>query len=469
MARRLFVTACLVVAFATLAPAASAGVPYAKLSIGPPAAGPPTSSNGVSGMNFGASESVTVTFGSTTVATATTDANGGFEVGFQVPADATPGTHEVTATGTTSGRQAFVPFEVRTDWTEPGFTAANTGYNRFENVLNVPTAANLGVRWAARVGAGYTSPAVVNHVLYFTTLHGVLKAADASTGSVRWAADVSATTSPAVSNGIVVVASSDGVLYGVQARTGDLQWSFTNGSALSTPNIVAGNVYVGDAAGTITVINVKTGAVQWSLATPATGIDAVTLSRGGLYFTAGATVYAVDLPTRTVMWSFPTPAGLSAPVVDRGIVYFGTSEEAPTTTAYAVRASSGHLLWSNVIPKPQFWGAEVRNVAVANGMLFVASWNGTLYAFDVATGATRWTQDLGPMIAQPVVANGVVYESNSTGSLSTSEGTLFAVNESTGSVVWSHTTQGFCESSVAVSDGVVYLASQDRYLYAFGT
>jgi outer membrane protein assembly factor BamB len=126
-------------------------------------------------------------------------------------------------------------------------------------------------------------------------------------------------------------------------------------------------------------------------------------------------------------------------------------------------------LWSNVIPKPQFWGAEVRNVAVANGMLFVASWNGTLYAFDVATGATRWTQDLGPMIAQPVVANGVVYESNSTGSLSTSEGTLFAVNESTGSVVWSHTTQGFCESSVAVSDGVVYLASQDRYLYAFGT
>jgi outer membrane protein assembly factor BamB len=45
---------------------------------------------------------------------------------------------------------------------------------------------------------------------------------------------------------------------------------------------------------------------------------------------------------------------------------------------------------------------------------------------------------------------------------------LYALNASTGDVLWSYTTGGWVDSSPVVVNGVVYVGSFDGNVYAFG-
>ena len=64
-------------------------------------------------------------------------------------------------------------------------------------------------------------------------------------------------------------------------------------------------------------------------------------------------------------------------------------------------------------------------------------------------------------MSSPAVANGVVY-------VGSDDDNLYALNASTGALLWEYTTGGFFfNSSPAVANGVVYVGSYDGNLYAF--
>jgi outer membrane protein assembly factor BamB len=48
------------------------------------------------------------------------------------------------------------------------------------------------------------------------------------------------------------------------------------------------------------------------------------------------------------------------------------------------------------------------------------------------------------------------------------DGNLYALNATTGTMLWSFTTQALVTSSPAVANGVVYVGSDDNNLYAIG-
>ena len=54
--------------------------------------------------------------------------------------------------------------------------------------------------------------------------------------------------------------------------------------------------------------------------------------------------------------------------------------------------------------------------------------------------------------SSPAVANGVVY-------VGSNDGNVYALNASTGAMLWSYTTGGGVYSSPAVANGVVYVGS----------
>jgi outer membrane protein assembly factor BamB len=58
------------------------------------------------------------------------------------------------------------------------------------------------------------------------------------------------------------------------------------------------------------------------------------------------------------------------------------------------------------------------------------------------------------------VANGVVY-------VGSDDHNVYALNASTGALLWQYTTGGAVESSPAVANGVVYTGSDDGSVYAF--
>jgi hypothetical protein len=60
------------------------------------------------------------------------------------------------------------------------------------------------------------------------------------------------------------------------------------------------------------------------------------------------------------------------------------------------------------------------------------------------------------------VADGVVY-------VGSNEGTLYALNAFTGAQIWNYNTGGMIGSAPAVASGVVYMGSWDGNVYAIGT
>ena len=99
--------------------------------------------------------------------------------------------------------------------------------------------------------------------------------------------------------------------------------------------------------------------------------------------------------------------------------------------------------------------ASSSSPAISNGLVFIGSsvkeTIGTVYALNSTTGSTVWSfkADFG-VFTSPSVTNGIVYVS--------SEDTLYALNASTGNQIWS--TQR-ADTSPVVVDGIVYVDGGD--------
>jgi len=148
------------------------------------------------------------------------------------------------------------------------------------------------------------------------------------------------------------------------------------------------------------------------------------------------------------VWSWPFDGDefvWSSPAVADGVVFVGSYDG----ILYALNASTGAKIWQRRTGGP-IWSSP----AVAGGVVFVGSDDGNLYALNAATGAKLWSFATGgPLDSSPAVAEGVVY-------VGASKGTVYALNAATGAELWSHPTGGgFVFSSPAVANGIVYVGA----------
>jgi outer membrane protein assembly factor BamB len=133
-------------------------------------------------------------------------------------------------------------------------------------------------------------------------------------------------------------------------------------------------------------------------------------------------------------------------------------------------------------------GTTYRAPSVANGTVYVGSWDATLYAFNAAgstncstTASTTtctplWTATTSDSIGgTPAVANGVVYTVSGDGTLSAfdasgSTNCSGTVTAKTCTPLWTSATGGsgyVTSSSPAVANGVVYFSSTNGGTYAY--
>ena len=122
--------------------------------------------------------------------------------------------------------------------------------------------------------------------------------------------------------------------------------------------------------------------------------------------------------------------------------------------------SNGQLLWNYTITG--YEGYVDSSPAVANGVVYVGSYDNNLYALNATTGAKVWNYGTQAPTSSPAVANGVVY-------VGSDDNNLYALNATTGAKLWSYTTGGYVDSSPAVAKGVVYVGSDDGNVYAIGS
>lgn len=104
------------------------------------------------------------------------------------------------------------------------------------------------------------------------------------------------------------------------------------------------------------------------------------------------------------------------------------------------------------------WGSPV----VADGRLYVPSYDKQLYALDAATGERIWTYGTEEVSdGTPAVADGRVY-------FGAFDRNIHAVNAETGDREWIHETDGYIRSSPIVVDGTVYIGGNCRILECAG-
>ncbi len=138
-----------------------------------------------------------------------------------------------------------------------------------------------------------------------------------------------------------------------------------------------------------------------------------------------------------------------------GVVLVGTQ---PITDAESgtVSAAEGDELWRAST------GIVYNSPTIADGTAYIGSNDGSLYAINASTGEQKWTAATGNAIrySSPTVANGTVF-------VGSFDNSLYAFDAETGDQKWSAATGGDISSSPTVKDGTVYVGSKDNSLYAF--
>jgi eukaryotic-like serine/threonine-protein kinase len=311
-------------------------------------------------------------------------------------------------------------------WPQYGFNARHTMFDPFENTLNRSNVAELSLRWEFMTGNGtgiapLSGPALADGVLYVASMaQTTFTALDTETGTSRWIyTGLSTFSDPAVWRGHVYTASLDGNLYAFPTNcvgTCVPTWAVPIGTlgTNSPPTLSNGNIYIGGYDGRVYAFDATTGTKLWSarvnpprLTDPLNFAPAV--SRDQVFVSGDRGVYAFPTSCTTPcapLWVASTQfSPAAAPTVADGFVLVADYQG----TVYAFDSATGNLEWKGSVAAPP------HAIATAHGVAYVTSGNGELVAFAVAGCGQPvcnplWTSaPSGVTLFTPTIANGVVY------------------------------------------------------------
>ena len=168
--------------------------------------------------------------------------------------------------------------------------------------------------------------------------------------------------------------------------------------------------------------------------------------------------------TDNVLWTFQTGGWVeSSPAVLNGVLYVGSNDG----NLYALDATTGNLKWNFTIG-----GKISSSPAICDGTVYLQSnlQDKNIYAIDSDTGTLKWKfkteMVIDDVASSPVVVDGTVYVGSSDHSDSL-WGSVYALDAYTGDLKWKFTNKfDTFVSSPAVSGETVYVGSTGGTLYA---
>jgi outer membrane protein assembly factor BamB len=238
--------------------------------------------------------------------------------------------------------------------------------------------------------------------------------------------------SPAIADGKVVVSDWDGHhYYCLDEYTGKELWNITvEGNAQSTPAIDQGKAVLGS--------------WDWGM---------------------GGKIYCVDLGNGREIWNLSpdnSPCGSAA--IYGGAVYMATYNFGGDGDILAISLDNGSILW-----KARISPTDATPVVVNNKVYLCSGCEGfselATYCFDANSGDLMWNtspdEDIGDWRCSPAYADGLLFAGRAK---FTEYAGTFALNATTGDVVWSYPEGG---SSPSLAGGMLFTVGGGR-VYAFG-
>jgi outer membrane protein assembly factor BamB len=298
-------------------------------------------------------------------------------------------------------------------------------------------------------------------------------ALDAKTGKILW---TTLTKGPMIFSGSYYEGrffrggTDDNTMYCFNATNGKILWTYTpdtDGYFTTGCAVAYGMVYEPNKDGYLYALDIETGNPVWKYKGPDDTLlwpGMPTVADGKIYATTGQVAqYGGQVGTSEFaclnayngqpIWKLPIEA--LAPRESVAVAY-GHLYLIPGNVTTSVDAISG----SEYTTVNQVW-------AIGASSIPVSSW--PMWRHDPAHSSTapegpsnltlawKFTTN-GAVISSPSVVNGIVY-------VGSQDKNIYAIGAWSGNLIWNFTTQGAIESSPAVANGKVYTGGDDGYVY----
>lgn len=426
-----------------------------------------------------------------------------------------------------AGRADLIP--VLNHW--PMF-AGPTSSNTRANTGIGPDSNHSDLTWYSAVNGGgkQKNPVVKNAVLYVASQDGTKLYsfdAQATTGSTVFNPVKSHSlipnhimkNTPVVTDKYVVVATGSSAkgggiantIYGFDHELGETPvWSFDYGSVhnenpfisyASSPVYAGNNIYISTWSGDDSILNSvwnlvnysrgnnlllalnEEGNLEWeyqlptgSFCSPAVKDDLVIVGCERMY---GDSIFAVNIDGEE-QWSRNVgPIGYASPVISNNIVIVIAKQPSmiPVTAnsvVYALQLNNGEILWNASIGDTTvdpYQYAGFNTPAVADDIVYVASPDGKLHAFNIENGEELWKKTVYDkkllstdyLLSSPGYTDGIIY-------IGTPDGTLFGIDAETNETLWTEDTmdESGVISSPVIVDGLLYYIEQEGIIQCRG-
>ena len=226
----------------------------------------------------------------------------------------------------------------------------------------------------------------------------------------------------------------------------ELLWKFKTGGPLhASPVIANGILYIGSTDGKLYALDAKQWGIKWVFDAGDTIRYSATVLGDRVYFSArNNKVYALDAKTGEKLWEFKTKSWIDAPpIVADNKVYVG----AFPSKIYLLNARTGEL------------EARRERTVRIQGIEYGCA-NGVFRPVFPEHNAKVWRGYTAGSESYPVTANGIAY-------IGARDGRIHGFDLASKTETWVYQTDGFVDAAPAISDGVLYAASGDGYVYAF--
>jgi len=185
--------------------------------------------------------------------------------------------------------------------------------------------------WSVNLGSRVrSSPIVAADSVFIGSENGEIQCYDFS-GNIRWrtAAKRAVTASPHFYDHVIYITSLDGILYAIDAKSGWVIWRYRMESgSISTPTTNENHIYVGSTDNSLYCINIKSANKVWSFATDNQVNSSPVFYKGAVYFcNVDGLVYSLHSGSGRLRWKYQTDGSITgSPIIVNDILYIGATD-----------------------------------------------------------------------------------------------------------------------------------------------
>jgi len=344
--------------------------------------------------------------------------------------------------------------------------------------LNITgTAYGQELLWKANTtGTNYEESAVVyaDGIAYIgsCSIHGRghdrIFAVDTANGSIIWSTFIGPTyVGPVIDNNRIYIGSSshgydptNDYIFCINRSDGSVLWR--KKLYMSTPESIQydqNNIYFSTYS--ILALNKGDGSIKWEY--PLDGLSVTKpLLKDNAIFTAasGGTMYKVDAENGKKIWEVSIPKlswDNSITSDGEGHIFLAIYND---ESINSYDEDTGELLW-----RFQLHDKSFSFNAYHNNVVFISDLGGYVYAINASSGSLIWEKKIGNScdICSPTISGGLLF----IGTRDFCEGALFALNETSGDVLWKYPIGASVTAPPCIVDGMMICGTDDWHMYAF--